>query len=158
MGAPVSFILCQIVVRAGWVSLTGILAEIMSTQSHNKRLLHVVRSFSPAAGGTSEGIRQLAESWGAVEVVCLDAPSEPFVQGAEFPRKCVGARRRGHYGHTPRLAAWLKRNLARFDGVVLPWALAISQLWQLSCDSITPAVCGFFPMACWIPISNGPFR
>jgi glycosyltransferase involved in cell wall biosynthesis len=95
----------------------------MSTESHNKRLLHVVRSFSPAAGGTSEGIRQLAESWGGVEVVCLDAPSEPFVQGQSFPVHALGPAQ-GHYGSTPRLAAWLKENLARFDGVV------IHGLWQ----------------------------
>jgi glycosyltransferase involved in cell wall biosynthesis len=105
------------------VSLTGILAEIMSTQSHNKRLLHVVRSFAPAAGGTSEGIRQLAESCGGVEVVCLDEPSAPFVQGQNFPVHALGPAQ-GHYGSTPRLAAWLEQNLDRFDGVV------IHGLWQ----------------------------
>jgi glycosyltransferase involved in cell wall biosynthesis len=95
----------------------------MGSQSHTKRLLHVVRSFAPAAGGTSEGIRQLAESWGGVEVVCLDEPSAPFVHGQSFPVHALGPSR-GHYGYTPQLAEWLEENLARFDGVIL------HGLWQ----------------------------
>ena len=42
-------------------SPAGILTETMAAQRH-PRLLHVVASFSPATGGTSEGIRKLAQS------------------------------------------------------------------------------------------------
>ncbi len=92
--------------------------------TNGKRLLHVIASFAPVAGGTSEGIRQLAESSaGLSAVVCLDDPAAGFLRGQSFPVHALGPTR-GHYGRTPRLEAWLEENLARFDGVV------IHGLWQ----------------------------
>ena len=106
---------------------TGILTETMAaheSQGLPKRLLHVVASFAPAAGGTTEGIRRLAESGVcAVEVVCLDDAGEAYVQGQSFPVHALGPAR-GNYRYTPRLQPWLAGNLARFDGVV------IHGLWQ----------------------------
>ena len=90
------------------------------------RLLHVVSSFAPAAGGTSEGIRRLAESSIGVcqvELLCLDAPDESYLQGMSFAVHGVGPAQ-GHYRYTPLLEPWLKQNLHRFDGVV------IHGLWQ----------------------------
>ncbi|HEV2272783.1 MAG TPA: glycosyltransferase [Acidobacteriaceae bacterium] len=92
----------------------------------NKRLLHVIHSIRPAAGGPTEGIRKLAEACAGgdwMELVCLDDPAEPFVRGYAFPVHAVGPSR-GHYGYTSRLKAWLNPNLSRFDGVV------IHGLWQ----------------------------
>ena len=91
-----------------------------------KRLLHVVDSLAPAAGGTTEGIRKLAESGGGVsaaEVVCLDDPGESYLRGESFPVHALGPAQ-GSYGYTPRLGEWMGQNLARFDGVV------IHGLWQ----------------------------
>ena len=61
----------------------GILLETMP-----KRLLHVVASFDPSEGGTSEGLRTLAESCAAmapVEIACLDDPQAPHLHGLGFP-------------------------------------------------------------------------
>jgi glycosyltransferase involved in cell wall biosynthesis len=91
-----------------------------------KRLLHVVASLAPAAGGTTEGIRKLAESGAgesAAEVVCLDDPGESYLHGQSFPVHALGPAQ-GSYRYTPRLGEWLEQNLARFDGVV------IHGLWQ----------------------------
>jgi glycosyltransferase involved in cell wall biosynthesis len=91
-----------------------------------KRLLHVVNSLAPPAGGTTEGIRKLAESGAggsAAEVVCLDDPGEPYLRGQSFPVHALGPAQ-GNYRYTPRLGGWLEQNLARFDGVV------IHGLWQ----------------------------
>ena len=67
------------------------------------RLLHVVASFAPAAGGTTEAIRKLAQCCvGAVEVVCLDDPGSAYVQGQSFPVHALGPPQRG-YRWTPRL-------------------------------------------------------
>ena len=91
-----------------------------------KRLLHVISSFAPAGGGTSEGILKLAESSSgicSVEVVCLNDPGEDFVRGLSFPVHALGPVT-GSYRYTARLQPWLKENLARFDGVV------IHGLWQ----------------------------
>jgi glycosyltransferase involved in cell wall biosynthesis len=88
------------------------------------RLLHVVASFSPAMGGTSEGIRKLAQCGGGeVELVCLDDPAERYVQEQSFPVHALGPPK-GRYWSTPRLQPWLRENLERFDGVV------IHGLWQ----------------------------
>jgi glycosyltransferase involved in cell wall biosynthesis len=88
------------------------------------RLLHVVASFAPAAGGTTEAIRKLAQCCvGAVEVVCLDDPAAAYVQGQSFPVHALGPPQ-GGYRWTPRLQPWLADNLSRFDGVV------IHGLWQ----------------------------
>jgi glycosyltransferase involved in cell wall biosynthesis len=101
---------------------TGILTETMG--GHEPRLLHVVASFSPAAGGTTEAIRKLAQCCaGAVEVACLDDPGAAYVQGQSFPVHALGPPE-GGYRWTPRLQPWLAENLARFDGVV------IHGLWQ----------------------------
>ena len=89
-----------------------------------KRLLHVVASFAPAAGGTTEGIRRLAQSsLGPVELVCLDDPGASYVRGHGFPVHALGPAT-GSYWYTPKLQPWLKQNLQRFDGV------AIHGLWQ----------------------------
>jgi glycosyltransferase involved in cell wall biosynthesis len=105
----------------------GILTETMgSHESHPlpKRLLHVVASIAPAAGGTTEAIRKLAQGGvSPVELVCLDDPAESYVQGLGFPVHALGPPR-GGYRFTPRLAPWLEQNLRRFDGVV------IHGLWQ----------------------------
>ena len=105
----------------------GILTETMAGHESPpppKRLLHVVASLAPAAGGTSEGIRKLAE-WGAgiSAVVCLDDPAEAYLRGQNFPVHALGPAQ-GNYRYTPRLGKWLAQNLARFDGVV------IHGLWQ----------------------------
>jgi glycosyltransferase involved in cell wall biosynthesis len=106
------------------LSLAGILTETMADQPSHPRLLHVVASFSPAAGGTSEGILKLSQSCAeSVEVVCLDDPAVTYVQGQSFPVHALGPPQ-GSYRYTPRLRPWLRENLDRFDGVV------IHGLWQ----------------------------
>ena len=106
------------------LSPAGILTETMAEQPSHPRLLHVVASFSPAAGGTSEGILKLSQSSaGSVEVVCLDDPAVSYVQGQSFPVHALGPPQ-GSYRYTPRLRPWLRENLDRFDGVV------IHGLWQ----------------------------
>jgi glycosyltransferase involved in cell wall biosynthesis len=109
------------------VAWAGILTETMGvheSQPLPKRLLHVVASFAPAMGGTSEGIGKLAQSSAqSVELVCLDDPAESFVQGLSFPVHALGPAQ-GGYCYAPRLQPWLRENLNRFDGVV------IHGLWQ----------------------------
>src|ERR1700748_913609 len=84
----------------------GILTESMDGhESHPlpKRLLHVVASIAPAMGGTSEGIRRLAESNAAqVELVCLDDPAQSYLRGLAFPVHALGPPN-GSYRFTPRL-------------------------------------------------------
>jgi glycosyltransferase involved in cell wall biosynthesis len=105
----------------------GILTESMDVYESDplpKRLLHVVASIAPAAGGTTEGIRKLAQSGAShVELLCLDDPAESYVQEKDFPVHALGPSR-GNYRFTARLQPWLKDNVQRFDGIV------IHGLWQ----------------------------
>ena len=95
------------------------------TARFDKRLLHVIRSIDPAAGGPTVGMETLAEASGktpagepVMELVCLDDPHEEYLRGHAFPIHALGPGR-GHYGYTPRLQPWMRENLSRFDGVVI---------------------------------------
>src|ERR1700761_5394468 len=106
-----------------------------------KRLLHVVASMAPAAGGTTEGIRRLVQSSeNAAELVCLDDPSASYIQAQSLPVHAVGPAA-GGYWYTPQLEPWLKENAGRFDGVV------IHGLWQYHSYGTYKAIRGKTPYA-----------
>jgi glycosyltransferase involved in cell wall biosynthesis len=92
------------------------------------RILHIINSLAPESGGPAESVTRLTQSATQAgiydtEVVCLDDPSEPYLQGTCFPIHAIG-RGLGKYGYSRKLDRWLKQNLDRFDGVV------INGLWQ----------------------------
>jgi glycosyltransferase involved in cell wall biosynthesis len=91
------------------------------------KILHLLSTIDPRAGGPTEGVRQSGIDMTAlgheVEVVSLDDPAAPYL--AAFPLKvhALGPSR-GNYGLTPKLVPWLKQHAARFDAVI------INGLWQ----------------------------
>ena len=90
------------------------------------RLLHVIGTMNPEAGGPTEAVRALVvlgQPEYASEVVTLDAPDAAFLE--RFPFAIHGVGPIGSvYGFTPRLLPWLRANAERFDGVV------VHGLWQ----------------------------
>jgi len=86
------------------------------------KLLHVVRTLSPDAGGPIEGVRQrglrLLQMGHDVHVVSLDDPRESFV--AEFPltAHALGPSR-GSYGYNAKLVPWLKQHAQEYDAVIV---------------------------------------
>ncbi len=90
------------------------------------RILHVISSLDPAAGGTSEVVRMLLhygpEGY-AQEVVALDDPQAPFLREMAFPVHALGPRN-SVYSRTSQLIPWLRANGERFDGVV------VHGMWQ----------------------------
>lgn len=90
------------------------------------RILHVIATLDPAAGGPIEGVRTLfsyrAEGF-AGEAVTLDMPDAPYLQGLPFPVYALGPRT-STYGFSKRLLSWLKANRHRYDGVI------VNGLWQ----------------------------
>lgn len=85
------------------------------------RILHIISTLDPAAGGPSESVRVLMTfpDVGYIgEVVTLDDPNESFLQRFTFPVHALGPRR-FKYGINPRLFRWLRQNRHRFDGVVV---------------------------------------
>lgn len=90
------------------------------------RILHIIGTLNPEAGGPTEAVRVLL-SYGPIgyqgEVVTLDAPDAPFLKDFPFPIHALGPINTV-YGYTPRLLPWLRRNRDRFDGIV------VNGLWQ----------------------------
>ena len=85
--------------------------------------LHIIQSFSPADGGPPESVRELAKAYlqvgAGIEVVCLDNPDEPFLNGIPCPVHALGQSYMGRYAFSPRLWRWLRENIDRFDGMVM---------------------------------------
>jgi glycosyltransferase involved in cell wall biosynthesis len=89
------------------------------------RILHIVGTVSPAAGGPSEVIRTLvryAPSDIESEVATIDDPAAPFLAGYPCPVHALGSARQPWYN--PALSRWLTANRSRFDAVI------VHGLWQ----------------------------
>jgi glycosyltransferase involved in cell wall biosynthesis len=84
------------------------------------RILHIVGTISPAAGGPTEVIRMLvryAPSGHIAELVTTDDPSAPFLSELPFPVHALGTAKKAWY--CPKLIPWLKANRHRFDGIMV---------------------------------------
>ncbi len=106
------------------------------------RILHIIGTLNPEAGGPTESVRVLL-SYGPIgytgEVVTLDDPSAPYLDNIGFPVHALGPTNTT-YGFNSKLLPWLKDNRHRFDGVV------VNGLWQY---------CGF---AAWRTLAgNTPY-
>ena len=93
------------------------------------KLLHIIHSVNPVAGGPIEGIKQLAVEkkkmgW-KIEVVCLDSPDAPWLK--DFPLK-VHALGPSYlrYGYSPRLKPWLKAHAHEYAFVI------VNGIWQFN--------------------------
>jgi glycosyltransferase involved in cell wall biosynthesis len=104
------------------------------------RILHIVGSISPAAGGPTEAIRMLigyAPANIESEVVTLDDPAAPFLAELPFPVHALGSARKRWY--SPRLLPWLVANRTRFDGVI------VHGLWEYTGLAARRAFAGHVP-------------
>ncbi|SAK69823.1 glycosyltransferase [Caballeronia ptereochthonis] len=91
------------------------------------KILHLLSTVDPRAGGPTEGVLQSGLSMRAmgheVEVVSLDAPDAPYLAAFGLRLHALGPSR-GFYGLCPKLVPWLKEHAARFDAVI------VNGLWQ----------------------------
>lgn len=84
------------------------------------RILHIVGTINPAAGGPTEVIRTLvryAPPGYESEVATLDDPASPFLATLEFPVHALGSTKKTW--RVPRFAQWLSANRTRFNGVMV---------------------------------------
>jgi glycosyltransferase involved in cell wall biosynthesis len=105
------------------------------------RILHVIGTVNPAAGGPSEIVRVLVQFRPVgteAEVVTLDDPDADFVQQAGFMVHALGPVG-WNYGRSPKLRRWLQANRDRFDGVV------VHGLWQYCTRAVHQAMRGHVP-------------
>ena len=92
------------------------------------RLLHVVHSCNPLAGGVAEAVNRLAEASLRVaheaEIATCDEPSAPFLEELDVAAKGFGPASDSSYHSCPSLGDWLMDSASGFD------ALVSHGLWQ----------------------------
>jgi glycosyltransferase involved in cell wall biosynthesis len=91
------------------------------------KLLHLVSTLDPRAGGPTEGVRQSGLNMTAlghqVEVATLDDPAAPWLDSFPLPVHALGPGK-GFYGYTRNLVPWLAQHAPSYDAVI------INGLWQ----------------------------
>lgn len=91
------------------------------------RILHIVGTVSPEAGGPTEVIRMLiryAPEGYTSELATLDDPGAPFLRDLPFPVHPLGSARKRWF--RPALVRWLRANRDRFDGII------VHGLWEFT--------------------------
>ena len=99
----------------------------MTVSSHQKiparglRLLNVVSSINPAAGGISESILRLSKAvmnlGHEVEIVSVDAPDSAWEKSLQVPVHMKGPAR-GPLEYSRDFNQWLLQNSGRFDAII----------------------------------------
>jgi len=106
------------------------------------RILHIVATISPAAGGPSEAIQMLiryAPPGDTAELATLDDPAAEFLAALPFPVHAFGSGK--HRWWRPALLRWLHANRSRFDGVL------VHGLWEYTGWAARRAFAGKVPYA-----------
>ena len=104
------------------------------------RILHIVGSINPAAGGPTEAIRMIIRyrpPGYEAEVATLDSPDAPFLGEFSFQVHALGNRKK--FWYSPRLIPWLRANRHRFDGII------VHGLWEFTGLAALVAVAGRKP-------------
>jgi len=105
------------------------------------RILHIIGTLGPEAGGPSQSVRMILSHrdigyFG--EVATLDDPAAPFLKTLDFPVYPLGPIS-STYGFTPKLIPWIQENYKRYDGVV------VHGLWQYHGRATRKALAGNMP-------------
>jgi len=87
------------------------------------KLLHIIDTLSPVAGGPPQAVRQLVKAYLEnncdVEIVTLDDPGETYLRELPCPVHALNQSYLGRYAFSPRLWHWLHENASRFDGMIM---------------------------------------
>ncbi len=107
------------------------------------RILRSTHSINPAIGGPIESIKQssaaLTERGHAVEIVSLDAPTDPWVHECSVPVHALGPGR-GSYGYASGFRPWIAQRRAQYDAVIVHglWNYSSFGVWRALHGSETP--------------------
>jgi glycosyltransferase involved in cell wall biosynthesis len=85
------------------------------------KVLRVIASMNPKAGGPPQGIRNLLPSLEAMGVrhtiVCLDSPNADYLAGEDLQIEALGPAWTS-FAYSSPFAPWLAKNLSSFDAVI----------------------------------------
>ena len=91
------------------------------------KILHVVTSMDPEAGGVSQAIRTIIKGLSAKgitnEVACIDPPSSEFLKKDAFKIFAFGPGKTP-WQYAPALLQWLRKNIGEYHTVI------VHGLWQ----------------------------
>jgi glycosyltransferase involved in cell wall biosynthesis len=91
------------------------------------KILHLLASVDPRAGGPVEGVRRsgaaMQDAGHEIEVATCDAPGDAYLASFPFPVHAFGPVN-SRYSYSAPLAPWLAANAKRFDAVI------VHGLWQ----------------------------
>ena len=105
------------------------------------RILHLIGTISPEAGGPTESVRALLDfgpSGYEHEVVTMDDPAAPFLADFQVPVHALGPVSSA-FMYSNKLMPWLVANRDRFDGVF------VNGLWQYCGFAAQRALAGHVP-------------
>jgi len=107
------------------------------------KILRSIHTVNPALGGPIESVRQssavLARRGHAVEIISLDAPTDPWVRDVIVPVHALGPGR-GSYGYAPRFSDWIRERRAEYDAVIVHgvWQYNSFGVWRALRGAATP--------------------
>jgi len=107
------------------------------------RILRSIHTLNPAVGGPIESVKQtsaaLASRGHEVEIVSLDAPTDPWVRGSVVPVHALGPGK-GSYGYSPRFTPWMRERHAQYDAVIVHgiWQYSSFGVWRALRGTTTP--------------------
>ena len=107
------------------------------------RLLRIISSLNPEAGGPIEGVQQLqaplARLGVEVEVASCDPPDAPWLTSIGPQVHALGPPV-GKYRYTSRLVPWLRANAAQYDVVIVNgiWRYHSFATWRALRNGDTP--------------------
>ena len=104
-----------------------------------KKILHVISSTNPSAGGPIEGVRQryqnLIKLGYITEVVCCDRPDSAWLLNYPFKVYALGPSLM-KYAYTSKLLPWLRDNSHLYEAVI------VNGLWQYTSYAVWRALAG----------------
>ena len=106
------------------------------------RILNVITSTNPAAGGPIENVTQMSRFLGDThdfEVACLDAPDAPWIADSPLQIHALGPARSG-YAYAPGVVRWLRENRRNYDAVLVRgiWQFGSYATWKALRNTSTP--------------------
>ena len=107
------------------------------------RILRSIHTLNPAVGGPIESVKQssaaLANRGHHVEIVSLDAPTDPWIHQSPVRVHALGPGR-SSYGYAPRFTPWIRERCTQFDAVIVHgiWQYSSFGVWRALRGTTTP--------------------